>query len=111
MVQFIGCTSRYLPDDMAVPAAATAIEQNPVNRPSMSAQASRGTILPPEHIALLTSKYWSNAGVHLTVGFLEQVSSALSNRILSHMNAWSQYANVEFSLTNTDPQVRITLAG
>jgi hypothetical protein len=65
-------------------------------------------VLPPQHIALLTSKYWGRGGVHLTVGFLDNPAADLRARILSHMNAWAGPANVTFVETATDPQVRIT---
>jgi hypothetical protein len=65
----------------------------------------------PEHIALLTTKYWGSSGVNLTVGFLDGAPQDLRSRILSHMNAWGQAANVIFQETNTDPQVRIARVG
>jgi hypothetical protein len=94
-------------------AAERAAQINPANRPSTSAFAisalsAQADISPPEAIALLTSKYWGSSGVHLTVGFLEPIQQDLRDRILSHMNAWSEHANVEFTYSRTDPQVRIT---
>ena len=61
----------------------------------------------PEHIAVLTTKYWHTKGVRLTVGFLDNPPPVLRKRILSHMNAWAKTANVSFVETSTDPQVRI----
>ena len=46
----------------------------------------------------------------LTVGFMDGPVPALRARILSHMNAWGKTANVLFSETKTDPQVRIVRA-
>jgi hypothetical protein len=69
--------------------------------------ASPDTVLPPEHLALLTQKYWGPAGVRLTVGFLDNPPADLRARILSHMNAWNGWANVEFVETASDAQVRI----
>ena len=46
-------------------------------------------------------------GVRLTVSFMDNPPADLRARILSHMNAWAQTANVTFSEGNTDPQVRI----
>lgn len=66
-----------------------------------------GFIPEPEHIAVLTTKYWGAGGVYLTVGFLDDAPADLRGRILWHMNAWSATANVQFVETNTDPQVRI----
>jgi hypothetical protein len=45
--------------------------------------------------------------VSLTVGFLDDASDDLKQRILSHMNAWSSYCNASFTLTDNNPQVRI----
>jgi len=104
----LGCTPKYLPTDVLVDAARTAVCQNPANQPAPMAQT--GIILPPEHLAVLTSKYWGAKGVKLTVAFLEPTSNELQKRILSHMNAWREHANVEFVLSATDPQVRITRA-
>jgi hypothetical protein len=103
------CTAKYLPSELAIDAAATAVQQNPVNRPSLNGSA--GMILAPEQIAVMTSKWWGNKGVHLTVAFQEPTPVDLQKRILSHMNAWSQYCNVDFVISTTDPQVRITRSG
>lgn len=110
MSEPICCTPRSLPDTLLVQAADSAVRINPLNRPPVPALA---TILPtgtpdPASIAVLTSKYWHTNGVHLSVGFLDNPPQALRQRILSHMNAWGQTANVAFSETSSDPQVRIT---
>jgi hypothetical protein len=76
----------------------------------MLQQALPGTVLPPEHIAILTQKYWGSAGVQLTVGFLDDPPADLRARILSHMNAWNDTANVQFVETDPNPQVRIARA-
>jgi hypothetical protein len=44
----------------------------------------------------------------LTVGFLDNPPTDLKARILSHMNAWGTWANVQFVETATNPQVRIS---
>jgi hypothetical protein len=66
------------------------------------------TKIEPEHIAFLTTKYWGAHGAsNLTVAFFDIANSTLQNRILSHMNAWSKMADVKFSLSRTDPVIRI----
>lgn len=129
MEDFIGCTIKELPPEMTVAAAAQAIHINPANRFSPSkvlgwlkrigrivdlfgdVEVPEATPLPPEHIAVLTSKYWGTNGVKLTVGFpFDSTPADLQSRIVSHMNAWGEWCNVQFVLTNTDPQVRITRA-
>jgi hypothetical protein len=60
-----------------------------------------------ESIAVMTTKYWGVKGVKLTVGFLDDAPADLRARILQHMNAWAQRANVQFTESTTDPDVRI----
>ncbi|HEV3166831.1 MAG TPA: M12 family metallopeptidase [Isosphaeraceae bacterium] len=107
----ITCTPRYLPREQWIPAARTAIEINPMNAPQVHGMAliNPGFVPAPEHLAVMTKKIWHTAGVHLTVGFLDDAPADLRSRILLHMNAWNKTANVRFVETSTDPQVRITL--
>ena len=103
------CTVKLLPKDQWSKAAANAVTVNPMNSPSLHLLklATPDTVLNPEHIALLTSKYWGNNGVSLTVGFLDNPPADLRARILSHMNAWGIWANIKFIETTVNPQVRI----
>lgn len=95
---FIPCTPRQLEPDQWIAAAATAIEQNPANRsPLEKLHRILDFELVPAHIALSTKRYWGADGVRLGVWFMDTQDAALKGRILSHMNAWSQYANVQFS--------------
>ena len=55
----IGCTAMYLPAEMAEIAAETAIFQNPMNRVSSDQAGQTGLIMPPGHLAVMTSKYWA----------------------------------------------------
>ena len=41
------------------------------------------------------------------MGFIDTPDVALRKRILSHLNAWSEHANVSFVESNVNPQVRI----
>lgn len=68
---------------------------------------AKGFTPTKQRIAVLTTKFWGNNGVKLTVGFLDNPPIDLKSRIVSHMNAWSKTANVKFVLSSTDPQVRI----
>jgi hypothetical protein len=124
--KFIACAVRELPEAVRHKAALTAISQNPANRPRIGMLPAAitslcalvggdckpsdldGVIDNPQFLAVLTTKYWGPKGVRLTVGFMENTSQALADRILLHMNAWGDYCNVKFVLTNTDPQVRIS---
>src|SRR6185503_4189759 len=62
----------------------------------------------PRRIAVVVARKWPSSGVRLSVSFLDNPSSALRTRILSHMNAWGEAANVVFSETKRTRQVRIT---
>jgi hypothetical protein len=104
----ISCSPRYLPRSEWPRAATNAIKQNPDNRPpgleddEELPQGNEG-----ERLALDVTRYWGRGGVHLTVGFIETSDRALRDRILSHLNAWSEKANVRFVPSDVDPQVRI----
>jgi len=50
------CSIRSLPNDLLVAAAAKAIELNPANAPAV--QFAPGVAIEPEHLAVLTAKYW-----------------------------------------------------
>lgn len=98
------CTIKQLQKNQQLTAAKFACSVNPANAVMLPDDAAA--------IAILTSKYWGPAGVRLTVGFLSQASAALQDRILSHMNAWSQWANVHFSIVQgaaKSADVRISL--
>jgi hypothetical protein len=112
MNQSIVCTPKRLPPEKLIEAAKTATRLNPVNHPPLERLVGslRDFAPTPERIALLTSKYWGRAGVRLTVAFLDNPPSDLRARILMHMNAWANSANVEFVETGHDGQVRIARA-
>ena len=103
------CTIKLLPQEDCVHAAKSAIAINPANAPAtyMLRLAAPDAVIPPLHLAIITSKYWGSSGVRLTVGFLDAPPADLKARILSHMNAWGTWSNVQFAGTETDPQVRI----
>lgn len=103
------CTIKVLPKKDWIPAAKSAIEINPANAPAthLLGLAAPDVVIPHEYLAILTAKYWGSGGVRLTVGFLDNPPTDLRARILSHMNAWGAWANIQFVETQTDPQVRI----
>jgi len=103
------CTVKVLPQELWAQAAQKAIEINPANALPMQtfAAAAPGAPIAKEHLALLTAKRWPASGVRLTVGFLDNPPADLKARLLSHMNAWSQFANVQFVESSSSPQVRI----
>lgn len=105
----ITCTPKRLHPSQWIQAAQKAVEINPVNHAPVQRLSSviPGFIALPEHIALLTTKYWGTQGIRLTVGFLDNPETALRSRILEHMNAWNATANVLFLETFGQAQVRI----
>jgi hypothetical protein len=101
------CAPRFLPKDRLVQADEIAFRLRPDNRPP-------GAHLGPagggegERLVVDRRVYWGKEGVKLTVGFLDNPSKALRERILAHMNAWNaRGANIEFVESSVDPQVRI----
>lgn len=109
-VDFKPCSIKLLPESKWIDAAAKAVEINQYNAPATHQlrQAMPEFVIQPVHLALLTTKYWGNTGVKLTVGFLDNPPLNLRRRILSHMNSWGKFANVTFHSTKTNPQVRIS---
>ena len=106
----IACTPMHLPHDLLIPSAKVARAENPRNHP-LAINAMK-TLDPDfqitsEHIAVLTTKFWRIKGLKLTVSFLDTPPAALQAKILSHMNAWGDTADVAFVPTAKDGQVRI----
>ena len=108
-VPFPVCSVKLLPQEQWISAAGHATAINPANAAAvhMLGHLFPEAVIPPQHIAVLTQKYWGAAGVRLTVGFLDNPPADLRARILTHMNALSRVANVQFSETASDAQVRI----
>ncbi len=105
------CTVKEVASDQLVAAASNAVAINTANGavPDALQRSLPDEVIQPEHLAVLTRKYWGRAGVRLTVGFLDNPPADLRARILSHMNAWNSTANanVQFVETAVSPQVRI----
>lgn len=112
MSALLVCTPRQLPQHLRMAAAERAVAINPANHPSASLVGLvLGANPPRERIAVLVGKRWHTDGVKLTVGFLDNPPADLRAHILLHMNAWAKTANVQFTESSTDPQVRIARAG
>jgi hypothetical protein len=60
-----------------------------------------------DRLALVVNRWWG-PNVDLTVGFLDNASRDLRDKILLHLNAWSRDAAVRFHEVETDPVVRIS---
>ena len=105
----IVCLPKRLPQNLWIAAAQTASNITPLTHPPINRLmlVEKGFAPTKQSIAVLTTKFWGNKGVKLTVGFLDNPPSDLRKRIVEHMNAWNKTANVQFVQTTTDPQVRI----
>lgn len=108
--KIIPCTLKELPPELALKAAETAVKINPNNAPPLQTlkAAMPDVDFSPLALSVLTTKYWGSGGVRLTVAFLDNPAADLRARILSHMNAWGAFSNVQFVESNVSPQVRIT---
>jgi hypothetical protein len=109
--EFVHCTLKFFKGRLLLEAARTAIDINPMNAPMLQgpmAALGGGGIATPEHIALLTSKYWQPQARQLTVSFMETTAADLRARILLHMNAWSARCGISFAWTQGAGDVRIS---
>jgi hypothetical protein len=108
-MSFIACRPKTLPFDKLIAAERRAIDLNPEN----AFDTRNLTLTPigrrggPRRIAVVTARKWPTTGVRLSVSFMDNASAALRRRILLHMNAWGQHANVLFSETQEIGEVRI----
>src|SRR5687767_8426702 len=108
-MSIIICRPKSLPLDKLVDAERRALEVNPENA------LERRTVVRtpvgrrggPRRIAVVIARKWPATGVRLSVSFLDNPSVALRSRILLHLNAWGEQANVLFSETQGVGQVRI----
>jgi hypothetical protein len=107
----IPCTAKRLPDHKAIDAAKTACEINPCNAPHVGHLAALMGMTPtPAHIAAVTTAYWGAKGVKLGVYFMDTNNAELKAKILSHMNAWNAFGNVQFSEAGQSAEVRLMLS-
>jgi hypothetical protein len=98
------CTTRLLPQERRLEAAVHAVSVDARNLPA-------GADLDDlddggGRLSVVVNKWWGPS-VDLTVGFLDNPSRELRDRILLHMNAWARDAAVRFHEVATDPVVRI----
>jgi hypothetical protein len=98
------CREVRLPEELDQEAALDSIKAFPPNSP--------GPQVPPPQRLAMTTRWWGKDAADLTVGFMEQTSRQMIDRVLSHANAWNTVAgaNVNFRWTQTSPQIRITFA-
>ena len=111
----IGCSIKTLPSRLLEKASKIAVDINPVNAPNVSALAqlagATDSIMQPQFLTLLVSKYWGASPRRLSVSFMEPTAPDLRKRILGHMNAWSKTACISFVETSGTGNVRISRGG
>lgn len=104
MADFIACRLRRQPIDRLETAIATTIDRFPAAaRQYPTAPGSRS-----KRLAVNVGRRWPSTGVRLTVAFIDGGTKALRRRVLEHMNAWSRTANVAFTESRDDADVRIS---
>jgi hypothetical protein len=101
-----------LSGDFMIKAAQIAQQINLLNAPAVLSYAAAaidvGPVTPMQ-IAVSTQKWWGPQTRTLTVSFMDSEPADLRQRILDHMNAWSQAASISFRETLRDGNVRISL--
>ena len=102
----LSCTIKALPDRLWKKASHVAVKINGANAPVLSTMGSSASLMSPEFLTILTSKYWGASQRTLTVSFIPATTPFdLKARILSHMNAWQ--VGIQFLQTTGVGKVRI----
>jgi hypothetical protein len=109
VVPLIVCRPRVLTPEQHEIATRRSVEINPANALArreieLGPVGRRGG---PRRLVIAVGYQWPASGQRLPVQFLDTPSSALRKRILAHMNAWSEHANVRFDETRETGRVRI----
>jgi hypothetical protein len=104
--EFIPCFIQQLPEELWMPAAKDAVDENPANQPLLGSDID----LTPQQLAFLTGTYWGAKGVDLGVAFLDNPPQSVRNKILQHFNSWGDRgANIKFREASLGmAQVRIS---
>lgn len=105
----IVCRTKVLPASRTEASVRRSIEINPANAVEHR-RVTRSTIGQTggaRRIAVVVGRRWPATGVRLSVQFLDNPKADLRTRIMSHMNAWGEKANVRFSETTGQGEVRI----
>ncbi len=108
-MSLILCRPKSLPLDKLAAAERRAIAVNPANAAERRtvARTPIGRRGGPRRIAVVVARKWPASGVRLSVSFMDTPPRDLRTRILRHMNAWGEHANVVFTETSGVGEVRI----
>lgn len=107
MSSVIVCKTRLLTASQAANSMRRGLEINPANAIEHATLAANGRGGGQRRLALVIARRWPQTGAQLTFQFLDNPSLALRKRILVHMNAWGERANVRFEETRELGMVRI----
>ncbi len=108
-MSIILCRPKSLPLDKLVDAERRAVKVNPENafERRIIERTPIGRRGGQHRIAVVIARKWPATGVRLSVSFLDNPPLDLRARILRHMNAWGEQANVLFTETEGVGKVRI----
>ena len=108
-MSIIVCRPKSLQLDLLANAERKALIINPANETERHTieRTPVGRRGGARRIAVVIGRKWPAKGVQLSVSFMDSPKSDLRKRILLHMNAWGQKANVKFAETSGVGQVRI----
>jgi len=107
MGSIIVCKTRSLTPIQANTALRRSIETYPANAIEQPVPSVKGRRGGQKRLALVMKRRWPATGAELTVQFLDNPSVALRKRLLLHMNAWGEHANVRFAETRDTGMVRV----
>ena len=108
-MSIIVCRPKSLQLDLLANAERKALIINPANETERHTieRTPVGRRGGARRIAVVIGRKWPVEGVQLSVSFMDSPKTDLRKRILLHMNAWGQKANVKFAETSGVGQVRI----
>ena len=102
------CRVMALPYRLQDKAAEVAARENPVNAPNRELMSLSGASIDVLALTVSTGKYWGPVSKKLSVSFLESTPADLRARIVSHLNAWSEWCGISFAETSGTGNVRIS---
>ena len=109
-MSIIVCKTRLLTPNQAATAMRRGLEINPANaidHATLAPAGVEGRRGGQRRLAVVIARRWPRTGADLTVQFLDNPPAALRKRLLLHMNAWGQHANVRFHETRDVGMVRV----
>lgn len=98
------CSLKAVPPELAIEAAQTAVRINPNN--ASPPVAGLAALLPPERLALLTSRRWGPK-VRLGVSFPSGTAQSVRTKVLTYANKWGEFGDIRF-LDSAQGEVRLS---